>query len=63
MKINNLLVVSPMYEELKAIIEKEDLQKNIRFLPEEKMTQEPVRSAKRLQRFSQDLGWKSMGSL
>ncbi|MED2974877.1 D-2-hydroxyacid dehydrogenase [Fictibacillus sp. B-59209] len=31
-----------MYEELKTIIEKEDLQKDFRFLPEEQMTQEDL---------------------
>ncbi|MDN4074375.1 D-2-hydroxyacid dehydrogenase [Fictibacillus terranigra] len=41
-KINNLLVVSPMYNKLKTIIDKEELHKNFRFLPEEEMTQEDL---------------------
>jgi glyoxylate/hydroxypyruvate reductase len=42
MRINNILVVSPMFKELQNIIQKEKLQKNFRFMPEEKFTQEDL---------------------
>jgi glyoxylate/hydroxypyruvate reductase len=35
--INNILVVSPMFKELQSLIEKEQIQKNFRFFPEEGM--------------------------
>jgi glyoxylate/hydroxypyruvate reductase len=37
MNINNILVVSPMYIQLEMLLEKEGLQKDIRYLPEEQM--------------------------
>jgi glyoxylate/hydroxypyruvate reductase len=40
MKINNILVVSPMFKELQSLIEKEQLQKNFRFSSEEGMETE-----------------------
>lgn len=39
MNINNILVVSPMYKEIQAIIECKDLQKNFRYLVEKEVTQ------------------------
>lgn len=39
MKINHILVVSPMYKEIKEIIEKEKLQNKFRYLSEEEFTQ------------------------
>lgn len=39
MKINNILIVSPMYKEIKEIIEKEELQNNLQYLAEEEFTQ------------------------
>ncbi|WP_223590764.1 D-2-hydroxyacid dehydrogenase [Neobacillus bataviensis] len=44
MNINNILVVSPMFLELKTLIEKENLHNNFRFKSEEEMSQD-------------DLGW------
>jgi phosphoglycerate dehydrogenase-like enzyme len=42
MIINNILVVSPMYKELEAIIAKEGLQKNFRYLPENGLSQDDL---------------------
>jgi glyoxylate/hydroxypyruvate reductase len=39
MDINNILVVSPMYKEIQAIIESKNLQKNFRYLVEKEVTQ------------------------
>jgi glyoxylate/hydroxypyruvate reductase len=39
LEINNILVISPMYRQLQSMIEKEHLQKEFRFLPEEEMTE------------------------
>ena len=39
MIINNILIVSPKFAELKRFIEKEELQKNIRYMPEEQMSE------------------------
>lgn len=38
MDINNILIVSPMFKELHSLIEKEQIEKNFRYLPEEEMT-------------------------
>ncbi|HYK73502.1 MAG TPA: D-2-hydroxyacid dehydrogenase [Pseudoneobacillus sp.] len=38
MNIQNILVVSPMYKVLQPLIEKEQIEKNFRFLPEEKLS-------------------------
>jgi glyoxylate/hydroxypyruvate reductase len=40
MIIENILIVSPMFQKLESLIEKEQIQKNFRFLPEEEMTTE-----------------------
>jgi glyoxylate/hydroxypyruvate reductase len=42
MEINQILVVSPMHKQLQSMIEKEKLQKEFRFLPEEKLTEDLV---------------------
>ncbi|NEX79488.1 D-2-hydroxyacid dehydrogenase [Bacillus thermocopriae] len=42
MRINNILVVSPMFKELQTIIQKEKLKKNFRFMAEEEFTQEDL---------------------
>ena len=42
MKINNILVVSPMYKEIKSLIEKEDIHKDFRYLAEDEMKQEDL---------------------
>lgn len=42
MEIRNILIVSPMYKELRAYIEKVNVHKNFRYLPEEEMTQEDL---------------------
>lgn len=42
MQIKNILVVSPMYKEIKSLIEKEQLQKDFRYLNEDEMTQEDL---------------------
>ncbi|MDF2903945.1 MAG: D-isomer specific 2-hydroxyacid dehydrogenase, partial [Bacillus sp. (in: firmicutes)] len=42
MNINNILMVSPMFNELQTLIEKEDINKNFRYLPEDKMTEEDL---------------------
>ncbi|AGK53974.1 D-2-hydroxyacid dehydrogenase [Bacillus sp. 1NLA3E] len=42
MNINNILMVSPIFNELQTLIEKEDINKNFRYLPEEKMTEEDL---------------------
>lgn len=52
MKINNILIVSPMYKELKTLIEKEELHKNFRFLPEEEFNQADLEWADTLVSFN-----------
>ncbi len=52
MQIHNILIVSPMYKELQAIIEKEVIHKNFRFLPEEKMIQDDLQWADALVSFN-----------
>ncbi|MGX6443141.1 D-2-hydroxyacid dehydrogenase [Neobacillus sp. K501] len=52
MKINNILFVSPMYNEIKEIIEKENLQKNLRYLSEEELTQNDLDWADALAAFN-----------
>jgi glyoxylate/hydroxypyruvate reductase len=42
MKINNILVVSPMYKEIKSLIEKEQIKKKFRYLGENEMKQEDL---------------------
>ncbi|WP_342431708.1 D-2-hydroxyacid dehydrogenase [Neobacillus sp. FSL H8-0543] len=42
MKINNILVVSPMYKEIKSLIEKDDIHKDFRYLTEDEMKQEDL---------------------
>ncbi|MDN3016444.1 D-2-hydroxyacid dehydrogenase [Paenibacillus sp. BSR1-1] len=42
MNINNILVVSPMFIELKTLIEKENLHNNFRFKSEEEMSQDDI---------------------
>lgn len=37
MQINNILIVSPMFMELQLLIEKEQIEKNFRYLPEQEM--------------------------
>jgi glyoxylate/hydroxypyruvate reductase len=37
MQINNILIVSPMFMELQLLIEKEKIEKNFRYLPEQEM--------------------------
>jgi glyoxylate/hydroxypyruvate reductase len=39
MKIDNILLVSPMHNEIKEIIDKENLQNNLRYIPEGELTQ------------------------
>jgi glyoxylate/hydroxypyruvate reductase len=38
MNINHILIVSPMYKELQSLIEKEQIEKDFRFLSEEELT-------------------------
>jgi glyoxylate/hydroxypyruvate reductase len=38
MQINNILIVSPMFMELQLLIEKEQIEKNFRYLPEAELT-------------------------
>ena len=38
MDINNILIVSPMFKELHSLIEKEQIKKNFRYLPEAELT-------------------------
>ncbi|WP_216828638.1 D-2-hydroxyacid dehydrogenase [Alkalihalobacterium elongatum] len=38
MNINNIVVVSPMYQEIQTLMEKREITKNFRFLPEERVT-------------------------
>jgi glyoxylate/hydroxypyruvate reductase len=38
MEINHILVVSPMHSEIQMLIEKEEIHKDFRYLPEEKLT-------------------------
>lgn len=42
MNINNILLVSPMYKELKLFIEKEVPHKSFRFIPEEELSQDDL---------------------
>jgi glyoxylate/hydroxypyruvate reductase A len=42
MNIENIVVVSPMYKEIRAIIESKNLKNNFRYLPEEDVTQEDL---------------------
>ena len=42
MKINNILMVSPMFKELQNLIGKEEINKNFRYLPEDKLTAEDL---------------------
>jgi len=42
MIINNIVVVSPLYNEIKALIERSGLQKDFRYLPEEEVTDEDL---------------------
>ncbi|MEH7009330.1 D-2-hydroxyacid dehydrogenase [Neobacillus niacini] len=52
MNISNILLVSPMYKELKALIEKEAPHKTFRFVPEEELTQEDLSWADALVSFN-----------
>jgi glyoxylate/hydroxypyruvate reductase len=38
MQINNILIISPMFRELQVLIEKEQIEKDFRYLPEAEMT-------------------------
>ena len=42
MNIENIVVVSPKYKELKQLIESKNVEKNFRFLPEEEATEEEL---------------------
>jgi glyoxylate/hydroxypyruvate reductase len=42
MDIHNILIVSPMFMELHSLIEKEQIEKNFRYLPEQEMTSEDL---------------------
>jgi glyoxylate/hydroxypyruvate reductase len=42
MEINHILVVSPMYREIKTLIEKEELHKDFRFMPEDELTEKEL---------------------
>lgn len=48
MNINNILIVSPKFDELKKFIEKEVPQKNIRYMPEEQMSEADLNWAEAL---------------
>ncbi|WP_045519629.1 D-2-hydroxyacid dehydrogenase [Neobacillus niacini] len=52
MNISNILLVSPMYKDLKALIEKEAPHKTFRFVPEEELTQEDLSWADALVSFN-----------
>lgn len=52
MDIRNILLVSPMYKELKLLIEKEALDKTFRFIPEEQLTQDDLSWADALVSFN-----------
>jgi glyoxylate/hydroxypyruvate reductase len=52
MNIKNILVVSPMYKELRLFIEKEALHKSFRFLPEEELSQNDLTWADALVSFN-----------
>jgi glyoxylate/hydroxypyruvate reductase len=38
MKISNILIVSPMFKEIHSLLEKEQIEKNFRYIPESEMT-------------------------
>ena len=42
MDINNILIVSPMFQNLQQLIDKENIQKNFRYLTEEEMVEEDL---------------------
>jgi glyoxylate/hydroxypyruvate reductase len=52
MKIKNLLLVSPMYREIQALVEKEAPHKTFRFMPEEELSQRDVSWADALVSFN-----------
>jgi glyoxylate/hydroxypyruvate reductase len=52
MNIKNILVVSPMYKELKLFIEKEAPHKSFRFIPEEELSQDDLSWAEALVSFN-----------
>jgi glyoxylate/hydroxypyruvate reductase len=52
MNIKNILVVSPMYKELKLLIEKEAPHKSFRFIPEEELSQDDLSWAEALVSFN-----------
>ncbi|WP_442599836.1 D-2-hydroxyacid dehydrogenase [Neobacillus sp. D3-1R] len=52
MEINNILVVSPMYRELQPLIEKENIRKNFRFIPENELENEDLKWADALVSFN-----------
>ncbi len=52
MNITNILLVSPMYKELKALIEKEATHKTFRFIPEELLNQDDLNWADALVSFN-----------
>ncbi len=52
MNIKNILLVSPMYRELQALIEKEAPHKSFRFMPEEELSQEDLSWADALVSFN-----------
>lgn len=52
MNIKNILLVSPMYRELQALIEKEAPHKTFRFMPEEELSQEDLSWADALVSFN-----------
>ncbi|WP_419887110.1 D-2-hydroxyacid dehydrogenase [Neobacillus niacini] len=52
MNIKNILLVSPMYRELQALIEKEAPHKNFRFMPEEELSQDDLSWADALVSFN-----------
>lgn len=45
MNINNILIVSPMFKELHSLLEKEQIQKNFRYISEEELTENHIRWA------------------
>lgn len=45
MNINNILIVSPMFKELQTLMEKEQLENNLRYLPEEELTSDDLKWA------------------
>ncbi|MBS4214399.1 MULTISPECIES: D-2-hydroxyacid dehydrogenase [Neobacillus] len=52
MKIENILIVSPMYQELRAYIQNAGVQKNFRYIPEDEVIQDNLKWADALVSFN-----------